>query len=288
MIRIKIAENNPHLEELQYLLASASAGVLPGTVRAMKDGASIIQKTWKGYAAGGSLPGVEKLKNPQGGYMRSIHVDKRGPFNYEIYSEAKIADWIENGTEELDMKTTHPFGPRSRVAKRVVSKKTGKVLREGGSYLIIPFRWGTPGSKKNPRVGFGNNVITAGAYRQLLKRSFGASRVTVSPANSNYMTPNARGDMVGRAQYEWGSRFSSNDNMNGMVRFENGYNKNGEISKRYGGYFTFRVISANSPKNSWIKPATPPRHVTQAVMDETRETIEQMVDEAIKGDIANL
>ena len=182
MIRIKIAENNPHLEELQYLLASASKGFLPGTARAMEKAAGIIQKTWKGYAAGGSLPGVEKLKNPQGGYMRSICVDKRGPFNYEIYSEAKIAEWIENGTEELDMKTTHPFGPRSRVSKK------------GVPYLIIPFRWGTPGSKKNPRVGFGNNVITAGAYRQLLDRSFGASRVTVSPANSTTMSLNARGD----------------------------------------------------------------------------------------------
>jgi hypothetical protein len=171
------------------------------------------------------------------------------------------------------------------------------VIRKGGPYLIIPFRWGTPGSKKNPRVGFGNNVITAGVYRQLLKESFGASRVMVSPAHSTTMTPNAHGEMVGRAQYEWGSRLQGSNfagtikqktRMAGMVRFENGYDKNGEISKRYGGYVTFRVISVNSPKNSWIKPETPARHVTRAVLDETRETIERMVDKAIKEDIANL
>jgi hypothetical protein len=286
MIRIKIAENNPHLEELQYLLASASAGVLPGTARAMEKAAGFIQGTWREFALGRKeLSGVVPLKNGSIKYAQSIRTEAIGQFSHEIYSEAKIADWIENGTEELDMKTTHPFGPRSRVSKK------------GVPYLIIPFRWGTPGSKKNPRVGFGNNVITAGTYRQLLKRSFDASRVTVSPANSTTMTPNARGEMVGRVQYEWGSRLRGGDfagtieqktRMAGMVRFENGYDKNGKISKRYGGYFTFRVISANSPKNSWIKPATPPRHVTRAVMNETRETIEQMVDEAIEGDIANL
>jgi hypothetical protein len=137
--------------------------------------------------------------------------------------------------------------------------------------------------------------MTAGAYYQISKKSFGASNVTVSPVNSDYQTPNAKGDMVGRGKYQWGKRLQGRDfkgtvqqkiRMNGMVRFENGFDKNGEIGKRYGGYFTFRIISANSPANSWIKPAEPAYHVTRGVQEYTEDEIILMAEEGFKEDFS--
>jgi hypothetical protein len=104
--------------------------------------------------------------------------------------------------------------------------------------------------------------------------------------------------MVGRARYAWGNRLRGGDiagtdeqksRMNGMVRFENGYDKEGNIGKRYGGYFTFRIISANPEsqgwkRNKWIKPATPALHVTRAVAETTRDAVESMIDTAIGED----
>jgi hypothetical protein len=51
------------------------------------------------------------------------------------------------------------------------------------------------------------------------------------------------------------------------------------------GYFTFRVISAKSPKHSWIKPAMAARPVTKAVADVNRESINTMVEGAIMEDL---
>jgi hypothetical protein len=288
MIRMMVGTNSPHLEELQFLLAKMGqrAGTLPRTAAAIKDGAALIRDKWQKYATGEtSMPGLK----PSGSYAKSIRSEQKGEFAHEIFSESKIAERVENGTEELDMKRTHPYGPRSRMSEST-----------GYPYVIIPFRWGTPEDGDGKRVGFGKNVIPAGVYyKQLVKKEFGASKVKASPNTSGYETPNAHGQMVGRARHKWGSRLRGDDfdgtaeeknRMNGMVRFENGYNKEGNISKRYGGYFTFRVISANPEsesfkKNKWIKPATPALHVAEIVAREMRKDVETMVDAAIKRDL---
>jgi hypothetical protein len=241
---------------------------------------------WQRYAIGEiPLPGLK----PSGKYAQSIRTKKLGPFAYEIFSAAKTAERIENGTEELDMKETHTKGPRSRMSKTT-----------GYPYVIIPFRWGTPPKKGEQRVGFGKNIMTAGAYKQLLAKSFKASRVKESPNTSSYQTPNAHGQMVGRARYQWGSRLRGSDfagkieektRMKGMVRFENGLDENRNIGgKRYGGYFTFRIISANPEsdswkQNKWIRPATPGVPVTKIVAEKTHGDIEKMIDSAIMGDL---
>jgi hypothetical protein len=106
-------------------------------------------------------------------------------------------------------------------------------------------------------------------------------------------TPNNQNpsQMVGRAQYNKGySRLRGKDfagtieektRMNGMVRStdETGID-------RSAGYFTFRVISAKSPKGSWIKPAMPPRHVTKALAEETQGYINELVGTAVLGDFS--
>jgi hypothetical protein len=282
--------NNPYLEELQFHLAKMGAGSMPRTAGAMSAGANLIRNTWKGFAMGGPLPGItEPLKRPSGGYARSIHIVKIGPFQYEIASEAQIAEWIENGTDELDMKKTHPFGPRSRVSKK------------GVPYLIVPFRWGTPKT-----IGF-KNIIPDSIYKQLLtskKHKFLSSQVTRSADKSGRETPNAHrilngrsnvkgtshSEMVGRAGYSWGDRVFADDIFMLTAGGKEDYYAEGMVkmegqNRRSSGYFTFRIISAKSPKNSWIKPAMAARPVTRAVADNTSAAISTMVESAIMEDL---
>jgi len=273
MLKMEIGVTS-YLEELQFHLAKLASGSLPATADAMGAGAKIIQNTWRDFAMGGPLPGIlDTLKRPNGAYARSIHISRQGPFNYEIASEAQIAEWIENGTKELDMKTTHPFGPRSRMSK------------EGFPYLIVPFRWGTPGT-----IGF-KNVMPRSVYG-IVKNKINFRQTKV--LNATHTEPNYSGKEVERREYSgadkkggWGDRLEADmgegvtPNMEGMSSM---LGQNG----RAAGYFTFRVISSKqlvTRPYAWIKPAMPARPVTKAVADVTRTEIEEMVGEAIGEDL---
>jgi hypothetical protein len=79
------------------------------------------------------------MKKPSAGYANGIRIRKRGTFDYDIVNPSKIAEHIENGADELDKKTTQPYGPRSRVAhKRIKGSKPAQY--RDVPYLIVPFR----------------------------------------------------------------------------------------------------------------------------------------------------
>jgi len=253
MIRMKVGVNNAALEELQTYLAMLERESLPNTAKAMKAGAEMVQGTWVELAKG--FPMARKI-------IPSIQTEQTGRFEYEIFSEAREADWVENGTKRIDMKETHTKGPRSRVSKK------------GVPYLIVPFQWGTEEGtiRSGPR-----NIVPKQLLSLMLNKKFKPSAVK----NGTYLSPNQRGQMVERRTYTWGDRAKETGDSfsEGMVRFEQG-----EKGKRHGGYFTFRVISAKSPKDSWIRKATPGRYVTKLVVQEVEREIEELVNDAIMGD----
>jgi hypothetical protein len=108
--------------------------------------------------------------------------------------------------------------------------------------------------------------------------------------------PNAKGDDVDRWNYDnWGSRLKINQiieaddgginlnqmfNMSGMVRMDTS-TKN----KKYSGYYTFRVISADGAPGSWIKPATPGRHVTEGVVRAAQDDVDAILEYGFRKDI---
>jgi hypothetical protein len=271
MIKMNIEVND---QALQRILAGLTPyhGKLPMTEAATKAAANHIMEQWHGFAQGGDLDSVEKLKKPNRWYFESIKSKKLGPLTYEIYSDAPIADWIENGTRSFDMKQTHTKGPRSRISKK------------GVPYLIVPFQWGTPNTVK-----FGS-VMTQSVYSIIKK--FEKMRTLVGADNSNIKTPNNQtpSRMVGRAQYNKGydrltgmeidGTVEEKTKMNGMVRAEDSTGKN-----RASGYFTFRVISAKSRPGSWINPGMKARHVTEAVVRKTKAPVSEMINEALRGDL---
>jgi hypothetical protein len=161
--------------------------------------------------------------------------------------------------------------------------QTGR--NKGYPYLIVPFRWGTPRT-----VSF-RNIMPESVYNILKnKKTFQQTKTTVS-ADNGEKTPNARGEMVGRAQYSdvserkpWGDRLTADmgeditDNMVGMSSI---LGKNGKAA----GYLTFRVISAAPGATGWIKPAMRARPVTRAVSSVAQETINNAIDSAARKDL---
>jgi hypothetical protein len=278
MIKMDITIDNDILAQvINRLSLFASKNTLPQTQHSVKIASTIVRDAWRGYAMGGSLPGVvEKLKNPHGGYARSIKTVQIDPFNYEIVSEAEIAGWLENGTSSFDMKETHTKGPRSRVSAK------------GYPYLIVPFRWGTPKT-----VGF-RNVMPEIVYAIVKQKKFEATKVT----GKTHPEKNFKGEDVERQEYSntdennpkpWGDRLSGME-FAGTIEEKtrmNGMSKMKGQGGRAAGYFTFRVISADPDANpdSWIHPGIKARPVTQAVVNKTKETVNDLIEHGLRRDI---
>jgi hypothetical protein len=247
-------------------------GFLPKTAGAIDKLAAAIQEQWMGYAGGAdNIPGVTPLEHPKGGYAKSIKIDNtKGWYEREIYSEAKAAGFIENGTKEIDMKDTHTKGPKSRIVKNGPNK--------GKPYLIVPFQWGTTSSARN--------IVPASIQRLMLSAEFKASKVTGTKPEPEI---NYRGEMIDRWSYDWGDRIKREDvsgterqknRINGLVRFEEGE----YYGKRYGGYLTFRIIPSWGVKG-WIKPATPAKNVTRRLSELWQERAGAFVENAVRGDL---
>lgn len=261
MVKLEIAVNSYLLQRLQSALSMIEKKGLPKTAETMGKAAENIRDVWMNYAGGGSLPGVKSLEHPKGEYAKSIYIEPKGHFDYEVRSDAEVAAWIEYGTKTIDMKDTHTKGPRSRIMQSGPNK--------GKPYLIVPFQWGTEEGS-----GF-KNIVPKSIQSLMLSAGFKASTVN----DETYQSPNAQGQMVDRWKYNWGNSIKSGGaNIKGLVRFEQGTQE-----KRHGGYFTFRIIP--SWGKGWVKKETPARHVTKAVADFVRKDTEDGINAAIMEDL---
>jgi len=245
LIRITITPEDSQLADLVAGLDFMGSKVMPKTSRAFKMCSAVIQYTWKAYALGAPIPGTPiRLKHPTGVYARSIKTRYLSPFNYEIYSDAPVAVYLERGIKTYDMKKTHPFGKRSRDSK------------SGIPYLIIPFRHGVPGSKYY-------NVIPEQIYKKL-RDAIKRGEVYLSQrAKGRKFSPNYQGELIPRAKYRWGTRISGTglEQLEGMIMADVSTPK-----ERRSTYMTFRVISANSPAHKWIVKARPAMEITKYIV----------------------
>lgn len=265
MIEIAITPKDYMLADLMVGLQMTSQKIFPRTFKAYKMSAQLIQYTWKSYAMGSTIKGsAHKIKNPKGSYARSIKMLKFAPLGWEISSDNPIAKYLEDGTKEYDMKNTHPYGKRSRMGKN------------GDPYLIIPLRHGTPGSKSNaPMPEQVYERIRAMSQEGIIKSS------TISPERGK--EENFWGDMIKRAEYNWGSRLTGMDdeNLEGMMVMDVPSGKEAGRST----YLTFRIISVNSPAHKWIQKARPAMNITKYVVNNTRPIIEELIKKGLMEDL---
>ena len=265
MIRFDVTVDS----EILQRLATMGAKAFPAGKAAFNASANLIQSQWQAWAMGGSLDGIPEIKSPSANLARSIKIRKNSAFDVNIESESIQAQRIEEGTDELDMKTTHPFGNKSRVSK------------DGVPYLIIPFRWGTPNKEGGARAHF-KNVIPQNMYSAVLAFKMKASRrlsVRADGSTAIHIENNYRGQPVERAEYDWGERIKADGNINGLVSFPD------ESKKKGSTYFTFRIISRDSPEGSWIRKAVPPVDVTGALERTTRPVVEDMIRAGLEADL---
>lgn len=273
--------------------------LFPTGAAVTKIAAHSISEQWKDYAAGAPLPNGQKIKQPRAEYAKSIKVKENGPFDYTIYSDDdKTANFYENGMSSYDMKETHPYGPKSRVAKRKIPKRFGGGYRYV-PYVIVPFRWATPGAGAHMGA---KNVIPQQLYSRILSSMRKGGFKRTMTLDSKKLEPNYFGDMVERAMYasedgigDWGSQVGR-----GMLSDIDGldYSKSDGTpyvsglsamnNKGQTNYMTFRVISADSPSGSWIHPGVKGRHVAQQTADKMEKEINEMIANGFLSDVKRM
>jgi hypothetical protein len=261
---------------LQRMAAMGIKDSWPAAKAAFDASAKTIQGAWRGWALGGSLMGIPHISNPSTNLARSIKIRKNANFDVNIETDSAHAQRIRDGTPELDMKTTHPYGKKSRVSKKTDEKHPG-----GIPYLIVPFRWGTPDGGDGARAHW-KNVIPQSMYSaiqafnmvksiRLEKREDGTKAI--------HAEKNFRGAPIERSEYDWGERIRADGNIDGLVRMADQTQKSGST------YFTFRIISAASPKESWIRKAVDSIDVESALEKATRPAVEEMIQAGFEADI---
>ena len=275
MIEVSVVPTDEYLANMLAHMEVVGKKAFPATSRALKRAAyQVIAKTWKAYAGGAPIKGTAyRMKRSSGRYSRSIKVRMLSPFNFFIVTEYPVAKFIEDGTSAYDMKDTHPFGKKSRVNAK------------GEPYLIIPFRHGAHGEGEAGSVHYQPmpEQVYARIRQAMRAGEFAKSKVLKGRRKEE----NYAGELIPRRTYEWGSRVQTLDpgldRYEGMVAMDTGTRKSVRS-----GYFTFRVISVNSPRNKWIYPGTPPRHITQFVAQNTQELVKDMIEDGLKTDLGLL
>lgn len=252
-------------------IENAPAAALPNTANALAQAAKYVHNMWTGYLTGSQpLNGIDYMSGVTSAMVRSIRSRYNGDLSYTIFSDNRQLEQKTHGSKEVeyDMKQTHPYGKKSRVSKK------------GIPYLIIPFRWGTPNGKGTKRAHF-NNVIPQASYETSVK-GLAMSKVNI---DKKYFEANVKGESIERQGYDW-AKFGRltedqawDDRSIGMVRMK-------DMASGKSTYFTFRIISAKSPENSWIyhKDAIPAVDMMGALVRTVKPQVDSMLREGVKAD----
>lgn len=245
---------------------TSAARVFPETARSFTMAAQVIQKSWQNWALGGHIEDATKIKNPSPKLASSIKIIRANDFDITVGTDSRYMQLIQNGKDEHDMKTTHPFGRKSRVSKK------------GVQYLVVPFRWGTY-NKGVARAHFGkNNTMSEAVSKMVTSRKFQRSN-TKNRWGTHY-EPNARGEFIVRPNYEWGDRLGKDfGNESGMVRMLDDSGKKPKST-----YFTFRVISAET-KTGWVIPEVEANDVVGALKRSLERQTNDIIGEGFKSDL---
>jgi len=248
---------------------------LPNLSSAVEAVAAHAQGMWRGYAAGNVLPDGSQIQARSGRYLNSIQIRRTGAFAAEAYSDLPYAKSIEEGMPARDMK------------KMLDSSLKVRVSKQGKRYLIIPFRWGTPGAKT-----FGNSVMPDAVHE--FAKAMDASRVKgvgTRLSGTGAWDIKTRAPLkVAQREYLWGGRLKQEQisqagefgakakRMAGMVKFQNP-----GAGGKHTQYMTFRVMVEGS--KGWIAPAIAGKHPARTVSEVMRPKAEAIFKRALAADI---
>ncbi|MEM9424472.1 MAG: hypothetical protein AAF975_06770 [Spirochaetota bacterium] len=187
-----------------------------------------------------------------------IHVEQT-PTGFSVYSDSPDVVRVEKGRNAHDMKTTHPFGPKSRVNKK------------GEPYNIIPFRKGLcqKTEKQVPKP-----------IKKVLQKEIQKGWQPSESTGKTYWTPNARGEMVARQRTNWGRRVDLNpqpfrdhtQKYTGLYRIEDKpFAKTADK-----GIISFRIIKSNQDARKWIIPAKAGKHIARGLAFSASHKVQEL------------
>jgi len=261
---------------------------LPTVSLAVEQGAHLVMRRWKAYAAGSKIPRAPQehhIKNPKGGYSQSIRMRKLDNFSAIVYSESSVASKLEYGTgEAIDLKIYFAQSDKRRETE------------EGGWYLTIPFRTNVDKIKSVLKsAGF---KIPKGRVNKMFetmsKQTGVAEAKSIHPTTGKQRTGNliAEGKTRGKVRtYKWGSklRFSkvarqSNkdlDKLNNMVRMQGVKDKAGRQTSS--AYLTFRRASNKS--DGWIIRDFPKKPIMGWAVKNSQKEVQELIFNAFMIDL---
>lgn len=275
MVSLEVELEDSQLRQLiSAIEMNEASGFFENTQRAIGQAAQTTQRLWQSWAMGNvSVRGIMN-RRPSGKLAQSIGLKKTGLMTYRVSTNDPDMERIQNGRPEIDMKDLNSPWMKSR--KTRVSYRKGVMH----PYLIIPFSWRTNGNSE------AKNVVPIRIVNILRKRD--VSFITHQAENNwRKVEPNRYGEMIPRASYQWGGRISKEESVledgkdSGMVRmWDSAFN-----NKTVGKYFTFRVLSVNSRKDSWIQPAIPAVDIVGAIVQEMQPEVEKTIRDAVAQDL---
>ncbi len=249
---------------------------LAGTVAIL---AKAAHQQWLAYAQGEPLPNGQVIGVRSSTYHRSIQLEQISPFHYRCFSNLAYAEAIETGSPARDLK------------KMLDSSLKVRRTKDGKRYLIIPFRWGTPGT-----TGFGSNVMPQAVHNFWKPQSVPRSRVIslgTRPSGTGAFDIKTRQPvLVPQRNYEWGARLTQKHlgaigiggqaakRMAGMVNFRN---PGGSGGAAHSSYLTFRVMMEGSP--GWQAPAIPGKYPAKTVAGQVDRIGHSLCELAMAADV---
>ena len=270
MSLLTIAADVPNLDNVLRSVEKAGQGNLPYTAEAVRASLTdVIQRTWIEYASGVTVTysgGTFHVNTVSGEYVRSIQEGLRmlGNLTGEILTTSGHGSLIERGIKAYDQKAALLRSSRAKVGK-------------GGSrYITVPFRHGTPGTvtmasmpkhvyDQAKTLGYSrkNNFLTALVTGR--RYSWGGRLQETSEGQRSHISPHP-----GKG-YTWKTGLFS-----GMVKMG---------KTNHSQYMTFRRVSTNSDPASWQFPGVKPRPIREAVVENTREEILQLIRSGFEMDL---
>lgn len=247
--------------------AGGMNGGLPYTTEAIRESTNLIQRTWIAYAQGAQVTysgGTFRINTVTGQYVRSIQEGLRFPDDMtgEVVSTSPHGERIEDGQRAWDMKP------------KLLASPKAKTNKDGKRYITVAFRHGAPGTKTMP-------AMPQSVYNQ-------AKKLGYSRRNGNVLG--------GIVKYSWGDKMGANaqgqrshtgDHPGAGYTWKTGL-YTGMVRGGQPGhsqYLTFRRLSENSDSKAWMHPAVKPRPVREAVMENTRDEILQLVRNGFEMDL---
>lgn len=223
-------------------------------------------------------------------YTKSLRATMNGPYAGEVATDLKLAEEIETGRPEQDLK------------KMLDSSTKVRVSEKGHRYLIIPMRHNLPGYS-----ALGKAMPAAVAMQaKKLSQSFVTGQ-GLRPTGQGYKGGTFLSDpktksayLVTSNSYKWGDRLPNNPAPGqgfaklkpehtasiyaGMVRM--GANSGKAKSSTY---MTFRVMSeAPSQKNKWIIGPRPGQFIAKQIQDKINQMSEQAFQSAMAADLMGI